>query len=110
MNTTTKDHNNIKIVYFEGELDSNSALEAETLLTELREQGHHKILVTFEKLAFISSAGLRIILATSQNLKKIGGELRICDLNETIQEVFDVSGFSTLLNVYEDEAAALDRF
>jgi anti-anti-sigma regulatory factor len=49
------------------------------------------------KLDFISSAGLRVLLATAQELKLDGGELRVCSLNESIKEVFDISGFSALL-------------
>jgi anti-sigma B factor antagonist len=107
---TTKDDNEVKVVGFDGELDTNSAPEAESQLKQFMEQGVKKILLNFEKLDFISSSGLRILLATGQQLKGAGGQLKVCSLNETVQEVFDISGFSTLLDVFENEADALSGF
>ncbi len=106
--TTTQD--DVKIVFLNGELDTVTSSEAETHLNELRSTGSAKIVLNFKELDFISSAGLRVLLATAQELKNTGGELRVCNLNADVQEVFDISGFSTLLNVFENEAGALDGF
>jgi len=110
VNITIRDISDIKIAQLEGELDTLAAPEAETELNLLMEQGVKKILLSFETLDFIASSGLRILLATAQRLKGDGGELRVCSLNETVQEVFDISGFSTLLSVFENEKEALDTF
>lgn len=110
MNITIRDISDIKVAQLEGELDTITAPEAETALNRLMAQGVKKILLSFENLDFIASSGLRILLATAQRLKGDGGELRVCSLNETVQEVFDISGFSTLLSVFENEKEALDTF
>lgn len=110
MNIILRDVRDIKIAQLEGELNTLAAPEAETELNLLLEQGIKKILINFENLDFIASSGLRILLATAQRLKTDGGELKVCSLNETVQEVFDISGFSTLLSVYESEKEALDTF
>jgi len=110
MNITTRDANDVKIVAIEGELDLDSSSEAEKQLTRMREDGIKKMLLDLGKLEFISSAGLRVLLATAQELKVAGGDLRVCNLNETVKEVFDVSGFSTLLMVLDNEAKALSGF
>ena len=110
MKITIRDVSDIKIALLEGELDTLAAPEAETALNLLMDQGVKKILVNFEDLDFIASSGLRVLLATAQRLKGDGGELRVCSLNETVQEVFDISGFSTLLSVFENEESALDTF
>ena len=110
METTIKESGNVKIVLFDGELDSTSSSAADEELSKLRDDGAKKVLINFEKLDFISSAGLRILLSTAQILKKVGGELRVCSLNKTIQDIFNVSGFVTLLNVFEDESQALANF
>jgi anti-anti-sigma factor len=47
-----------------------------------------------------TSAGLRVFLAAPKRIKPEEGDIRICNLNETVQEVFDISGFSTILNVF----------
>jgi anti-anti-sigma factor len=110
MNITTKDANEVKVVEFDGHLDTTSSPAAENLLNQLREQGARKILVNLEKMDFISSAGLRVLLANAQELKKADGELRVCCLNEDVTEIFEISGFSTILMVFKDEAEALQGF
>jgi len=107
MEITTRDMNDVKVVQIEGELDTSSSPDAQKQLDQLREQGVKKILLDLAKLDFISSAGLRVLLATAQEMKAAGGNLRVCNLNETVKEVFDISGFSTLLMVFDNEAKAL---
>ena len=110
MEITTKDMNEIKVLQFQGHLDSNTSQEAEKFLNDLLGQQAKKILVDFEKLDYISSAGLRVLLSTAKQLKTVDGKLRLCNLNETVQEIFDMSGFSTILEVFRTEAQALEGF
>ena len=110
MEITTRDVNEVKVVQIEGELDTGSSPNAQNQLDQLRGQGLKKILLDLTKLDFISSAGLRVLLATAQELKEDGGDLRVCSLNREVKEVFDISGFSTLLMVFDNEAKALSGF
>ncbi|MHC4104681.1 MAG: STAS domain-containing protein [Planctomycetota bacterium] len=107
MKITTRDSNDITVVMFEGELDTLAAPDAKSELNKMRARGAKKIILDLEKLDFITSSGLRVLLATAQELNDVSGELRVCNLNETVQEVFDISGFSTLLMVFENEAKAM---
>ena len=110
MEITTRDVNEVKVVQIEGELDTGSSPDAQNQLDQLRGQGVKKILLDLTNLDFISSAGLRVLLATAQELKENGGDLRVCSLNREVKEVFDISGFSTLLMVFDNEAKALSGF
>ncbi len=110
MQISVKTANEVKVLAFEGSLDTQTSPDAQTQLTELIDGGDKKILVNFEKLHYISSAGLRILLAAAKQLKAAEGELRICDLNEVVKEVFDISGFSTIFKIFESETDALDSF
>ena len=110
MNISMKDINDIKVVQFDGKLDSNTAKDAEVSLNDLLSQEANKILVDFEKLDYTSSAGLRVLLSTAKQLKAVGGELRLCNLNETVQEIFDMSGFSSILSVFASESDAIEGF
>jgi anti-anti-sigma factor len=110
MNITTRDSGNIKIVDLDGKLDSNSSDDAQKHFEKMIEQGASKILVNLEKCEFVASAGLRVLLLTAKQLKGNGGEIRICTLNENVQEVFDISGFNTILNVFPSEPEALSDF
>jgi len=110
MKIETRESQGIQIIACEGNLDTNTSPEAESKINELIDAGNQKLLVNFEQLNFISSAGLRVLLATVKKLNASGGDLRICSLNATVQEVFDISGFVTILSVKSTEEEALSSF
>jgi anti-sigma B factor antagonist len=110
MQLEVKQTGEIRVLIFEGNLDTNTSPDAESTINGLIEDGAQKILVNFENLNFISSAGLRVLLATAKKLKGTGGDLKICGLNPTVQEVFDISGFGSILSVAKSEADALSAF
>ncbi len=100
----------VKVIRIEGKFDTQTSPDVQTQLTQLIDQGATKLVVNFEKLAYISSAGLRVLLAAAKRLKGNSGKLRICGLNEVVQEVFDISGFTTILTVTKTEPEALEGF
>lgn len=110
MNISTRDDGQIRIIDLVGNMDTNTAPAAEAEINRLTDEGTIKILTNLEKLDYISSAGLRVLLATTKQLRGSGGDLRICCLNEVVQEVFDISGFSTILSVFATEADAIEGF
>ena len=110
MKICTRDVNDIKVVGFEGDLDTNTAPEAEAYLKDLVSTGALKVLINLEKLEYTSSAGLRVMLSTAKQIKSGGGTMRVCCLNETVEEIFDISGFATILNVSKTEEEALAAF
>ena len=110
MKIEIRESQGVQIVAFEGNLDTNTSPEAEKKINELIDAGNQKLLVNFEQLNFIASSGLRVLLATVKKLNTSGGALRICSLNATVQEVFDISGFVTILSVKSTEEDALSSF
>jgi anti-sigma B factor antagonist len=110
MQISVKTTNEVKILAFEGKLDTGTSPDAQQRLTRLIEAGGNRFLVNFEKLDYISSAGLRVLLTAAKQLKGSDGELRICSLNEVVAEVFDISGFTTIFKVFGSESEALDGF
>jgi serine/threonine-protein kinase RsbW len=110
MNITTRARNDVTVVAFAGNLDSNTSPEAQQALDAVLAGGGKKIVVDFSALDYISSAGLRVLLGTAKRLSGVGGALRLFGLNETVREVLEISGFSTILALYPSEDQALDRF
>ena len=110
MQISIKTADEVKVLEFKGKLDTQTSPDAQEQLTELIEKGERKILVNLEKLDYISSAGLRVLLVAAKQLKPGGGEIRICSLNDIVKEVFDISGFVTIFRVFGSEAEALDGF
>lgn len=107
MEITTRTQNDATIVVFQGSLDSKTSPQAQQALDGILAGGARTLLVDFTVLDYISSAGLRVLLATAKRLSGAGGGLRLFGLNETVREVFDISGFSTIFAVFATEADAL---
>ncbi len=110
MQISVKTTNEVKVVAFEGSLDTGTSSNAQTRLTELIEGGERKILVNLEKLAYISSAGLYVLLRSLKKLTAADGELRICGLNDMVGNVFDVTGFTLIFKIFGTESEALKEF
>ena len=106
----SKDSETITEVHFSGNMDTNTAPGAQGELNALIEAGKIQLVINFEALNFISSAGLRVLLATAKRLKRENGGMAICHLNETVQEVFDISGFISIFNVFQSQEEAANFF
>lgn len=109
MDITTRTQNDITIVAFAGSLDSATAPQAQQALDGILASGSRKIVIDFTGVDYVSSAGLRVLLGTAKRLGGGAGALRLFGLNDTVGEVFRISGFSTILAVCATEAEALER-
>ena len=80
-----------------GRLDTTTAPELEQ---ELKNSMDAATVLTldFEKLDYISSAGLRVLLSAHKTMSKKGG-MKVTHVNEIVREVFDVTGFSDILTI-----------
>lgn len=80
-----------------GRLDTTTAPQLEA---ELRQNisGVEKLVLNFAALEYLSSAGLRVLLAAQKVMNK-QGEMIIRNVNETIAEIFEVTGFSDILTI-----------
>ena len=81
----------------EGRLDTVTAPELEQALKESISDVS-ELTLDFEKLDYISSAGLRVLLSTQKIMTK-QGEMAVSNVNETILEIFDVTGFTDILTI-----------
>jgi anti-sigma B factor antagonist len=110
MKITVREVSGVNILDFSGSLDTNTSQAAEDEVNGLIAAGNDKILFNFKDLDYISSSGLRVLLATAKKLKLNQGLMKVCSLNPVVQEVFDISGFAGILSLASDEAEALALF
>ncbi len=106
MQISTRTSNDTHIVAIAGSLDSTTSPEAQKKLDAVL-AGAKKVTLDFSQLDYISSAGLRVLLGAAKQLRASGGTLRMFGLNQSVREVFEISGFSAILSVYPTEAEAL---
>ena len=96
----------ISVIRPQGRLDSSTSPDFEQDLLDRIEAGNHLLVLDFSKLAFVSSAGLRVILLAAKKIKVVGGRLAICAPNKHVKEILDVTGCTTLLDVFPTFDAA----
>lgn len=97
MTVNKKREGNSLCVSVEGRLDTVTSPELEAALKEEFE-GLTDLTFDLEKLEYISSAGLRVLLLAQKTMAK-QGKMRVKNANETVKEIFDVTGFSDILTV-----------
>jgi anti-anti-sigma factor len=96
-----------RILALSGRLDTDTSADVELTLQDLLAAGERNFLVDLTGIGYVSSAGLRVLLATAKQLEGGKGSLRLCGLNPSVKQVFDVAGFSKLFALFPDRAAAL---
>lgn len=96
-----------RVLALRGRLDTDTAADMELALQDLLAAGEHDFLVDLSGIIYVSSAGLRVLLALAKRLDGGKGSLRLCGLNATVTQVFDVAGFSKLFVIFKDRATAL---
>ncbi|EFK09469.1 STAS domain protein [delta proteobacterium NaphS2] len=96
------------LVAVEGRMDAVSAPEFETFLGNLIDEGALKIIVDFEGLDYISSAGLRSVLVVAKKIQGKNGEILLTSLHDTVKEIFEISGFDTIIPIHESVDSALE--
>jgi anti-sigma B factor antagonist len=85
-------------IALEGRLDTTTAPDLEAELKSGLD-GVTELVMDFTKLDYISSAGLRVLLSAHKIMLGKGGSMKVTHVNEIVAEVFDVTGFSDILNI-----------
>ena len=99
----------ISIFKLNGRLDSNTSPALEKKLVAAIENGTRNMVIDFENLDYISSAGLRIILKTTKDLKRTNGQIVLCAMQDYVREVFEIAGFDTFLPIFSTVDEALTK-
>jgi stage II sporulation protein AA (anti-sigma F factor antagonist) len=100
LDVTTSQIANITIVRPAGRIDSATAkLFEENLLTTIQSRPV-KLIIDLSAVDYVSSAGLRVFLVAAKTAKEYGRALAVCSVEPDVRELFDVTGFSSLLGLY----------
>jgi anti-anti-sigma factor len=106
---TKKDENGVICLTITGRLDAVTATDADAMIKDITKEQDTRLLFDLEPLDYISSAGLRVLLAAAKDLKRNNGKMIICALNEEIKKIFEISGFSSIIPIADTVASGLDQ-
>lgn len=98
------------ILELNGELDAHTASQLEDSLKKLIDREKHQIIVNCRELDYIASAGLGVFMAYIEDVRSLGGDIKLTNMNSKVYNVFDLLGFPTLYDILEDEGQAIRKF
>ena len=97
MTITQTKTDNALTVRLSGRLDTMTAPELESFLKDNLD-GVTALTIDLQDLEYMSSAGLRVMLSAQKRMNA-QGDMQVCHVNETIAEIFEVTGFNDILTV-----------
>ncbi|OGU56094.1 MAG: hypothetical protein A2X64_05390 [Ignavibacteria bacterium GWF2_33_9] len=101
---------NVHTLSLAGYLDAHTAPDLETAIQEAITSGNHNILIDFEKLDYISSAGFGVFMEFIEDIRSKGGDMKMTGMNSKIKGLFDLLGFNLLFDINDDKNTLLNKF
>ena len=98
---------NVPIVSVSGRIDGTTSKDLETILNELIDQNKSEIVLDLEGVVYISSVGLRVLLAALKKVRPNKGDVKLVSLQPFVREVFEITGFTKLFSIYPNRGEAL---
>ena len=109
MDISTQTVNDVTLVHLVGSLDTMTSGEASDEMTRIAKESNN-MLLNLENLEFVSSSGLRVFLRSAKQLREAGGSLKMSNAKGNGKEVLEISGFGTILDIFDSESDALTNF
>jgi anti-sigma B factor antagonist len=110
--TSTRDVGGVTIADLRGRIvlgDEGSA-HLRKLVSELLSQGRKKILLNLAEVTYIDTSGLASLISALAQARKQGGELKLVNLSQKVQDLMQITKLHTVFDIYNDEAAAVRSF
>ena len=107
VNVTWERKGSVLIATLEGRIDGSNASDFQSALESGIETGDNALILDFEKVPFISSAGLRVGLVIARKFNEPGKKFGVCTLPDPVREVVVISGFDQLISVYGSQGEAI---
>jgi anti-sigma B factor antagonist len=108
--TSIKERGEVNVINLKGFLDAHTAPTLENNFTQLINDNKYKIVVNFEELAYISSAGLGVFMAYIESIRDNRGDIKLTNMSDKVFNIFDLLGFPLLYEIYKNEEEAIKKF
>ncbi len=100
----------ITTLKLKGFLDAHTAGDLEAALQKCLDDKQYRIIVNFEELNYISSAGLGVFMGFIEEVRENGGDIKMTSMTDKIFHVFDLLGFPALYDILKTDEEAVERF
>lgn len=110
MEISLKQYKRVAVITVTGRIDSATASELESTIQSVIDKGHKQLILDLAAVDFLSSSGLRVMVTTLKNLRKVGGEVCIAQPSERVASSLSIAGLDTLFHSFESREAAVASF
>ena len=97
----------VLVIKAEGRIDGSNAAQFLESVEDVIDQNDNGVVLDFAQLNYISSAGLRVILLIAKDLRQRKVQFAICSLSSSVHEIFTISGFDQIIDLYDNSASAV---
>ena len=109
-NVNLRDVGSVSVIDVKGYLDAHTAPELENIFNKLLDERQFKVVVNFDELKYISSAGLGVFMAYVETMRENKGDIKFTNMKENVYNIFDLLGFPILYEFYKEEKEAVHKF
>ena len=101
--------NNVPIIMVAGRIDAATSKDLESTLNDLIEKNNTTIVIDLAGVEYISSVGLRVMLAALKKVRPKQGDVKLAALQPFVKEVFEITGFTKLFTIYPNQGEAISH-
>jgi len=106
---TSETQDGVLVVTISGRLDAPASSQVKGKLEEIVSEDVTKVVIDLGGMTYIGSAGLREFFLTGKNLARKNGAMILCDLQPSVQRIFDISGLPTSYPIVSTREEAIKR-
>lgn len=100
----------VSVIDVKGYLDAHTAPELENVFNRLIDEKQFQVVVNFDDLKYISSAGLGVFMAYVETMRENNGDIKFSNMKENVYNIFDLLGFPILYEFFKEETEAVKKF
>lgn len=109
-NVNVRGVGSVSVIDVKGYLDAHTAPELENAFNRLITDEKFKVVVNFNDLSYISSAGLGVFMAYVETMRDNSGDIKFSNMKDNVYNIFDLLGFPMLYEFFEQETEAVNKF
>lgn len=109
-NVNVRGVGSVSVIDVKGYLDAHTAPQLESAFNQLIDGSKYKVVVNFNNLSYISSAGLGVFMAYVETMRENKGDIKFSNMQDGVYNIFDLLGFPMLYEFYKNENDAIEKF
>ncbi len=110
MDVTVSEMHRVTLLEVSGRIDSTNATQLGDTLNSQIDAGRYQLVMDLSKVEYISSAGLREMVAALKKVKQYNGDLRVATPSERVREVMDLAGLTSIFQIYATQVEAVGSY